>query len=199
MSRLVRRYPYLRVLRHPDPWQCAVAYICSANSRVERIAANVESIAGDLGEETELDGDVRRVFPDQETVLRAGEEHIKSLTTGLPSLPSRIVAAAGQLDWHDLAQASTSQAIGQLQLCDGIGEKIANCIALFALDKTRAFPVDTWVRRAMANYFFWGETLPSDRRLAQWARDRFDEHAGYASQLLFRDGLTRRATLTAKS
>ena len=197
MSRLVRRYPYLRVLRHPDPWQCAVAYICSANSRIERIAANVESIADNLGEEAELDGDLRKTFPDQETVLGAGEEHIKGLTTGLPSLPSRIVAAAGQLDWHNLTLASTSRAVEQLRLCDGIGPKIANCIALFALDRSDAFPVDTWVARAAAYYY------PEQKRtttvLSKWAQTYFGQHAGYASQLLFRDGLTRRAALTGDS
>ena len=28
--------------------------------------------------------------------------------------------------------------------CYGVGDKVADCIALFALDKTEAFPVDVW-------------------------------------------------------
>ena len=74
--------------------------------------------------------------------------------------------------------------------CYGIGPKIADCIALFALDKLEAFPVDRWVRRAVGDRYF-PAGVSSDETLVMWARDRFGEHAGYANQLLFHAQRTR--------
>ena len=68
--------------------------------------------------------------------------------------------------------------------CYGIGDKVADCIALFALDKMNAFPVDRWVERAMAGYFPCRQQ-PTGDELVMWAQDYFGEYAGYANQLLF--------------
>ena len=68
--------------------------------------------------------------------------------------------------------------------CYGIGDKVANCIALFALNKLEAFPVDRWVDRAMAQYFPCQEQ-PAGDELVMWAQDCFGKYAGYANQLLF--------------
>ena len=68
--------------------------------------------------------------------------------------------------------------------CHGIGPKVADCIALFSLDKMEAFPVDVHVRRAVEGYF---QSLgrPSEKSIVKWAQDRFGEYAGYANQFLF--------------
>ena len=70
---------------------------------------------------------------------------------------TKILSAAerirdGSLDLQYLAQPGVCYAEAKRRLmgCYGIGAKVADCIALFALDKTEAFPVDVWVERAMA-------------------------------------------------
>ncbi len=68
--------------------------------------------------------------------------------------------------------------------CRGIGPKIADCICLFALDKTEAFPVDRWVERATERYFP-PQERPFGEDLVMWAQDRFGRYAGYANQFLF--------------
>ena len=82
-ARLAKKYPHLRVLRQPDPWECVVADISSATNSVSRIAAIVEKIAKELGCRVELDGDVRHTFPAPETVLEAGVERLAALKLGL--------------------------------------------------------------------------------------------------------------------
>ena len=188
---LVKEYPHLRILRQPDPWECMVAYICSSNNNVGRIRAIIENIAAKLGKPVELDGDVRHAFPTPEMVLRAGVDPLEELHLGLDR-HSKIVAAArrildGELDLRRLAQPHVphAEAKAQLMECYGIGAKIADCIALFALDKMAAFPIDVHVRRAVAGYFP-NQKRPSDQVIVQWAQDRFGEYAGYANQFLFR-------------
>lgn len=192
MRKLVARYPNLRVLRQPDPWECMAAYICSANNGVARISGIVEKMARELGQPVTLGGEVRHTFPSPAAVLEAGEGKLAQMHLGL-NRHVKVVAAAGRicnggLDLQHLAQPQTPyvQAKRELMECYGVGPKIADCIALFALDKPEAFPVDTWIRRALGTYFQ-GRERPNDPDLVRWAQDNFGRNAGFASQLLFRD------------
>ena len=188
---LVKKYPHLRVLRQPDPWECTVSYICSAQANVQKISKAVESIAEKLGDPLELDGDERHTFPTAEAVLKAGVSPLAELKLGLRRHAKIFAAAArvrdGKLDLSRLAQPDVCYAEAKRRLmgCHGIGPKVADCIALFALDKMEAFPVDTWVGRAMKSYF--PHQQPTGENLVMWAQDHFGEYAGYANQFLFHD------------
>ena len=191
LARLVEQYPYLRVLRQPDAWECLVAYVCSLNNNVRRISAIVERVAEKVGHELELDGETRHAFPTPRQVVAAGEGALDELKLGLDR-SSKIVEAAERIGAAELNLAHLSQpAVGYAEAkrclmdCRGIGDKVADCIALFALDKREAFPVDRWIARAVARHYFPGRQPPSGHHLAMWAQDRFGEYAGYASQLLF--------------
>ena len=192
---LVKKYPGLRVLRQPDPWECMVAYICSANSKVSRIEDKIEAIARKLGPKAELAGEVRHAFPTVEDVLKAGEDQLKKLSLGLEKHKKIIDVAeridSGYLDLCRLAQPDVTYGEAKVRLtaCYGIGPKVADCIALFALGETQAFPVDTWVRRAVMEYFPGLELY--DEAIVQWAQDRFGEYAGYANQYLFTEQYMR--------
>ena len=191
MRELVGRYPNLRVLRQPDPWECMVAYICSARNRVAGIAGIVETIATHLGQPLTLGSEVRHTFPSPAVVFKAGEEKLAQMHLGL-NRHVKVLAAAGricngELDLQHLAQSQMPyvQAKRELMECHGVGPKIADCIALFALDKPEAFPVDTWIRRALGTYFQVREAS-TDPDLVKWAQNYLGRNAGFASQLLFR-------------
>ena len=190
IAELLEKHRHVRLRRQPDRWECMVAYICSANKSVEGIRVSVEKIAEAFGDRVELPGDVRCTFPTVERILEAGEEGLEKLGLGLDK-HAKIVAAArqisrGELDLAYLSQPQVAYAEARMRLmgCYGIGPKIADCIALFALDKLDAFPVDRWVRRAMEDRYF-PDGVSSDETLVMWARDHFGDYAGYANQLLF--------------
>ena len=81
----------------------------------------------------------------------------------------------------------------------GVGPKVADCILLFSLNKTEAFPVDVWVKRVMVNHY--GEKLEPEllkrlteheslstadyKRLSEFGRSYFGEYAGYAQEYLY--------------
>ena len=73
IAKLVKKHPYLRVLRQPDRWECVVSYICSAANSVSRIGVIVESIAETFGNPVDLEGEVRRTFPTPASLLVEGE------------------------------------------------------------------------------------------------------------------------------
>ena len=106
---------------------------------------------------------------------------------------SKIIAAAGRicdgrLDMNHLSQPQVCYAEAKRRLmgCYGIGDKVADCISLFTLDKMEAFPIDRWVERAMGTSYFLRQEQPAGDDLVMWAQDYFGKYAGYANQLLFR-------------
>ena len=68
----------------------------------------------------------------------------------------------------------------------GVGDKVANCVLLFSMDKLQAFPVDVWINRVLReNYLKGGENKIPDNGLRGWAQEHFGQFAGYANQYLF--------------
>ena len=191
IAKLIQKYPGVRLMRQPDPWECLVSYICSARSAPPRITQRVETIATQLGRPLTLDGETRHAFPDPATVLTAGLDGLQQIALGFQRVPHAIIQAAkrisdGNLDLHRLAQPDIlyDEVISQLTDLYCVGPKIANCIALFALNKTEAFPVDSRVRTTVKRLYP-SHTRSSDADIVQWAQDLFGHHAGYANQFLY--------------
>lgn len=203
VAQLVEKYPSQRILRQPDRWECMVAYICSANKNILDIRRNVESMACRIGKPLELNGETRHAFPTPEMVLAAGVGPLEELRLGLDRHCKIIEAAkrvvAGELDLHSLAKPDVCYAEAKRQLmqkrgarrkvANGIGDKVADCIALFSLDKMEAFPVDTHVHKALQECRC-SPRPPSSKTAVvatvKWAHKRFGKRAGYANQLLFK-------------
>lgn len=65
----------------------------------------------------------------------------------------------------------------------GIGNKVADCISLFAFRETAAFPVDTWIARLYRENFGGAET---DReKINRFFVEKFGPNAGIFQQYLF--------------
>ena len=209
----VERYPGLRVLRQ-EPWECLVAYICSANSSIETIHLNMERLSNEFGSPltlphpdslsppTERAGVkgiedktiTRNTFPKPVDLAEAGEAELRRLKLGFraPYVHQAAIAVAEErLNLDYLAAAPYPEAKTQLMALKGIGDKIADCIALMSLEKMEAFPIDVWVRRALADWYFppepgaAGQKTPTNRVLLEWAQGYFGRYAGYANQYLF--------------
>ena len=186
----IDRYRGMRVLRQ-EPWECLVSFICSANNNIPRITRNVGDIAAAFGSPI-VDGiSGPSAFPTAEQLAEAGEAALRELGLGFRA---KYVAAAAdsvarsQIDLFSLREASYQEALDALLELPGVGDKIANCVLLFSLDKLEAFPVDVWIDRALREWYFApnGETVPRARMRA-WAQQRFGRYAGYANQYLFHD------------
>lgn len=184
---MVSKYRGLRLLR-VEPWECLISFICSANSNLTRIHANVEAISERFGHPVSLDGQIRHTFPQPEQLARAGESELRNLGLGFRAPyvaeTARIVAGGG-LDLESLRLLSYVEAKEQLMELPGVGPKIADCVLLHSLDKLEAFPIDVWVRRALSEWYFPTEKPPPDRTLVTWAQEHFGLYAGYAQLYLF--------------
>lgn len=191
IATLIQKYPGVRLMRQPDPWECLVSYICSARASPPRIAHRVEQIAARLGRPLTLNGETRHAFPNPATALNAGPDQLQEMSLGFQRVPHAIIDVAksildGHLDLHRLAQPDVTydEAVSRLTDLYGVGPKIANCVALFALDKTEAFPVDSRVRNTVKRHYP-SLTRSTDAEIITWAQDIFGPHTGYANQFLY--------------
>ena len=198
MVKLIEDYRGMRVLRQ-DPWECLVSYICSRSNRIPSIRQCVAEIATLSCQTVKLDGDEQHVFPTPKQLVAAGVEGLIELNLmGRFSrdFPSAIYAAArrvrnGELDFDELKQQPYSDVMYRLMQgpryghkeANGIGIKIADCVALMSLEKLEAFPVDTHISNVVLEYY---PTAPkTSAAIVTWAQNRFGPYAGYAGQYLF--------------
>ena len=69
----------------------------------------------------------------------------------------------------------------------GVGDKVANCVMLFSLGYTDAFPIDVWIKRIMETMYF-DEDEVSKEEIAEFAKKTYGKYGGYAQQYLFHYG-----------
>ena len=84
------------------------------------------------------------------------EDALKACNLGYRS--KYVVRAArsvlsGEIDLERISQMPYGKAREELLKLYGVGEKVADCICLFALHHLEAFPVDTHIRQAMERHY----------------------------------------------
>ena len=189
IARLIREYPGLRLLRQ-DPWECLVAYCCSAPNSVQGITRLVEKLAKELGDPLECCGQELYIFPSPERIADVTEAKLREMGLGLHA--PRIVRVSAEvsngslnLDW--LRAAPYPEVKKTLMNYRGIKHKVAACVSLFSLDKMEAFPVDRNIGKALVRYCFPELRETQLRTLEKRGEQHFGQYAGYAGQFLFHD------------
>lgn len=182
----IDKYRGMRILCQ-DPWECLISFICSSASNIPRISRNLESISSEFGKPLQMDNYERRTFPTPDDLAGVKENKLEKLKLGYRSayvISTARMVAEGKIDLNALREKDYEEALNSLVVLDGVGDKVANCVLLFSLGKTEAFPVDVWVQRVLRENYLAGKSmsLVSARR---WAMEFFGPYAGYANQYLF--------------
>ena len=75
----------------------------------------------------------------------------------------------------------------ELSKFPGVGDKVADCIMLFSLNKLEVFPIDVWVRRVMNELYIKedDEKKVNKELIQKLAKEKYDKLAGIAQQYLF--------------
>ena len=124
-------------------------------------------------------------FPTLEQLLTLSVEDLKSLGMGFRA--KYIYETAKKLQYVDLESyrnLSNEKLLETLLSFDGVGPKVADCIALFAYHDMNCFPVDTWVEKIYNSFF---AKVPEKNRvkIRQNLTNMFGNLSGYAQQYLF--------------
>jgi N-glycosylase/DNA lyase len=167
-----------------DPWEVLISFIISANNNIPKICQSIERLARSLGEPV---GKGAYAFPGPERLAGAHPRTLAACLLGYRAPYVRAAArlvADGRVQLDALSQAPQADARERLLEIPGVGEKVADCVLLFGLRHTGAFPVDVWVQRAVERLYFRGRTRGL-KEIRSFAEARFGPLAGFAQQHLF--------------
>jgi len=185
----------LRLLRQ-EPWECLASFILSSTKQIVQIEQIVALLCDRFGEPLKVPAGCGPVhaFPNAERLAAASEGELRACKMGFRApnlLATARRVAGGELDLRGLESRSASEARAALVALPGVGEKIANCVLLFAYGFQEAFPVDVWVGKAIRQLYF-PKRRPTPQRLRRFVGTYFGPNAGYAQQYLFHFARTRR-------
>lgn len=177
----------IRILRQ-QLWECIVSFIISASNNIPRIKKIVEAFAYNFGEEIVYTGHTYHAFPTPEKTASLSLDDLSIIKAGFRD--KYILDAAAKfltdpkMNTEYLYSVPSAEAKKILMSIKGVGNKVADCVLLFALGKYDCFPIDVWMKRIMEYCYFDGQpqTIPT---LAEYAKKRFGNFGGFAQQYLF--------------
>ncbi|MGN1333634.1 MAG: DNA-3-methyladenine glycosylase family protein [Anaerovoracaceae bacterium] len=180
----------IRILKQ-ELWETMVSFIISQNNNIPRIKGCIENLARLFGEPAgKYNGIEYYNVPSAEVIADLTAEDLASCRLGYRA--SYLIETARQVMERggveavaaDLAAAQTpEEACEYLRGFQGIGPKVASCIALFGLGRLEAFPIDVWVRRVMSRLY--GIDEKDTKTMSTYAAEHFGENGGIAQQYLF--------------
>jgi N-glycosylase/DNA lyase len=177
--------PGLRVLRQ-EPWETLCNFICSSLKQIVQIAQINAGLRRALGEPV-APPDLY-AFPSPARLAHASEAQLRECRLGFRARHLFVTArqiAQGEVSLEKVESMPTSEAREELMRLRGVGEKVANCVLLFAYGRLEAFPIDVWVERVLRQLYYKGSRRVKLGRMADFSREHFGPNGGYAQQFLF--------------
>ncbi|MDE1726172.1 MAG: DNA repair protein [Thaumarchaeota archaeon] len=192
----VEQFPGLRLMRQ-DPFQCYISFICSSNSSIRNIKNMLTRLCRKFGNKVEFENHQFSTFPSAGTLANATIKDLLSCGLGFRAKYVREAAKAvnsGKIEFEALRKTDYRTAQDMLKTVQGIGNKIADCILLFSLDKLESFPIDRWTQRILQKYYpeifdiTHGKSLTEKKytHLHEKIVEYFGPYAGYSQQFLFK-------------
>lgn len=168
-----------------EPFETLITFIISANNNIGRIAGIVERLCALCGEKAEFDGKEYYLFPKPESIAALEKSELVRIGSGYraPYIKKSAAIIAGGYQLEKLRDMPLDIARKELLKFPGVGPKVADCVLLFGLGHTDAFPVDVWIGRAMSEIYFDGES-PKKKQLEAAIRALGSE-SGIVQQYIF--------------
>ncbi len=168
----------IRILKQ-DGWEAIASFILSQNNNIKRISGIIERLCENFGDEIELG---LYSFPPPERIAACTVEDLAPLRCGFRArylIDGAKKVCDKTVDLEALYTLPIPEARAMLKQIVGVGDKVADCALLFGFYRLECFPVDVWIRRAVAEFF--PDGLPEEML----------PYAGVAQQFIFHYMRTR--------
>lgn len=202
INMLFEKYQGLRIIRQ-DPFQCIISFICASNNNIKRIRKILNNICRLFGKSIEFDDKKFNLFPTSKELCKASITELQNCGLGYRAKYVKAITKkiySGELNLEYLKKISYQKAKTELIKNFGIGNKTADCILLFSLEKIKSFPIDTWILKSLINNYYWlidehistdmDKKVLSSKTYSIIQRDisnYFGNYSGYAQQYLYYD------------
>lgn len=198
-------FPGLRILRQPFG-ETLLGFVCSATKQIPQIkqmqallatrhgrplnpvpsAPRASNRPSQTTSKSLIDNIVFHQLPTWTELAAVSENELRACSLGFRA---RHVAAIARFlaenpGWLETTEhAPYPEAKARLITLQGVGEKVADCVLLFGAGRLEAFPVDTWILKALARRYDLAGWKPA--QVAHFGRTHFGPQAGLAQQYLF--------------
>jgi N-glycosylase/DNA lyase len=141
----------IRILRQ-EPFETLISFIISQNNNIPRISGIISRLCESFGEKI---GNYY-AFPTAESLKGITPDDLAPLRAGFRA---RYICDAvnkvnsGEVNFELIDSLPLDEAREELKKIVGVGDKVADCVLLFAFHKMDSFPKDVWVKRIMAQYY----------------------------------------------
>ncbi len=169
----------IRLLKQ-DPWEAVVSFIISQNNNIPRIKKIIGLLCENFGTKISFEGGKYYSFPTAEqicgkdlSVIKAGfrDKYIQSAAS---------MCLSGEVNFESVYDMDYETALEYLKQIKGVGNKVADCVLLFAYQKFDAFPKDVWIKRTVSQLY----NIPEED-IEAFAKEKFKGNCGFAQQYLF--------------
>ncbi|MGN0620396.1 MAG: DNA-3-methyladenine glycosylase family protein [Porcipelethomonas sp.] len=134
----------IRLLKQ-DSWECICSFIISQNNNIPRIKGILSRLCEHYGH-----------FPAASEMASETAESLGFLRSGFRArylVDAAQKTASGEINPDEIKKLPLDEARKKLMTVKGIGPKVADCVLLFGMHRTDAFPVDVWIKRVMEQYY----------------------------------------------
>ena len=188
-------FPGIRLLRQ-DPFQCYISFIVSSNSNIPNIKTRLQNLCKKFGRQKKIESKEFFVFPEAKVISKASISEILGCGVGYRAKAIKNASdmvVKNEIDFENLKKMDYHDAKQELLKVLGIGNKVADCILLFSLEKSEAFPLDRWMLRILQKYYsnrfqLTTKTITNNSYddIHQKIVEYFGKYAGYSQQYLFK-------------
>ncbi|MCM1507666.1 MAG: DNA-3-methyladenine glycosylase 2 family protein [Ruminococcus flavefaciens] len=148
----------IRLLKQ-DAWECLISFIISQNNNIPRIKGIINRLCEHYGS-----------FPTAEMLLSETPESLEYLRSGFRAkyiCDAVKKVSDGTADLEKIKSLPLDEARKALQQIKGVGAKVSECVLLFGMHRTEAFPVDVWIKRVLEEYYPQGFPDFAEKGIAQ--------------------------------
>ena len=190
----------LRLFLAPDPFECVISSICSANNSIKRWTKSISQIRHNWGNRHgdyytfPQSNDLLNVYLDDEEEFNLSNlSDIESCTNNLkncgvgyraPYMRRASEMFSDEIDLSEVFKMSYDEAFETILKVPGVGPKVADCILLYGFNFREAFPSDVWIKRIVSHLYFDGKDI-SVAKVREFGMEEFGKNAGYVQLYMF--------------
>ena len=200
LSEMSRFCNGLRLFLAPDPFECVISSICSANNSIKRWTKSVSDIKQNWGNQHgdyytfPQSCDLAKVYLDEEDEFNSSDiqdicncnNNLKSCGVGYraPYMRSASELFSLEMDLSEIPKMTYDEAFEAILEVPGVGPKVADCILLYGFNFREAFPSDVWIKRIVSHLYFDGKDI-SVAKVREFGMEEFGDMAGYVQLYMF--------------
>ena len=180
------KFPGIRILKQPLNLTI-LSFIISANNNITSIRKSIRLLSKMFGKEVEVPyiGKVS-LFPTVDIIADASIDDIRKSKVGFRAKylkkTSEILLKNGLAKKFD--DMSQDEQLATLLQLPGVGDKVADCVMVFAGNAMDITPMDVWGKRILKDLYEIPDTWKYEQ-YRKWIRKQWWGYGAYAGQYLF--------------